>query len=311
MRRIIVLTLSIIAIWSAGLGIAISLMPPSNTRASSEPASYSATERIEAMGIKPAKAVAAPTKSANISYHNGPIITGTTNLYLIWYGNWSTNQVGQTILTDFVTTLGGTPYFAINTTYYNSKLVKVSNSLQLKGSTTDAYSQTATLTDAGVKSVVASAITSGRLPNDTNAVYLVLSSADVTESSGFITKYCGWHAHATISASDIKYSFVGDPTTQGINNCAWQSASSPNGNPGADAMVSVVAHEIDEAVTDPDLNAWYDSAGAENADKCAWMFGTTYKAANGSLANMKIGARDYLVQQNWKAGSTQGCALTY
>ena len=73
----------------------------------------------------------------------------------------------------------------------------------------------------------------------------------------------------------------------------------------------MVAHEIDEAVTDPDLNAWYDSAGAENADKCAWMFGTTYKAANGSLANMKIGARDYLVQQNWKAGTPQGCALTY
>jgi hypothetical protein len=76
------------------------------------------------------------------------------------------------------------------------------------------------------------------------------------------------------------------------------------------AMVSVLAHEIEEAVTDPDLNAWYDRSGAENANECAWTFGTTYKLSNGSLANMRLGAGDYLVQQNWKAGSTQGCALS-
>jgi hypothetical protein len=74
-------------------------------------------------------------------------------------------------------------------------------------------------------------------------------------------------------------------------------------------MVSVLAHEIDEAVTDPDLNAWYDATGYENADKCAWTYGTTYKATNGAVANVRIGTRDYLVQQNWKAGATQGCAL--
>ena len=31
-------------------------------------------------------------------------------------------------------------------------------------------------------------------------------------------------------------------------------------------MVSIVAHELSEAVTDPDLNAWFDSSGDENAD---------------------------------------------
>ena len=44
-------------------------------------------------------------------------------------------------------------------------------------------------------------------------------------------------------------------------------------------MVSVMSHELEEAVSDPLLNAWYDSNGEESADKCAWTFGTTYGSA--------------------------------
>ena len=40
-------------------------------------------------------------------------------------------------------------------------------------------------------------------------------------------------------------------------------------DPAADAMASVLAHELEESTSDPDLNAWYDSKRNENADKCA------------------------------------------
>ncbi|HMY14758.1 MAG TPA: hypothetical protein PKA58_00445, partial [Polyangium sp.] len=76
----------------------------------------------------------------------------------------------------------------------------------------------------------------------------------------------------------------------------------------ADGAVSVLAHELEEAASDPDLNAWYDSSGYENADKCAWTFGTQSTASNGSKYNMTLGSRQYLVQQNWSAAS-QSCAL--
>ena len=76
-------------------------------------------------------------------------------------------------------------------------------------------------------------------------------------------------------------------------------------------MASIIAHELEEATTDPDLNAWYDRRGYENADKCAWTFGTTYTAANGAMANMKLGARDYLIQQNWVNAGGGYCALSY
>src|SRR5262249_15731027 len=110
---------------------------------------------------------------------------------------------------------------------------------------------------------------------------------------------------------DIKYSFVGNASGASLSSCAEQISSSPNGDLGADAMVSVIAHELEEAATDPDLNAWFDGSGQENADKCAWTFGATYTATNGSLANMKLGARDYLIQQNWLNAQGGFCTLSY
>ncbi len=112
--------------------------------------------------------------------------------------------------------------------------------------------------------IVSSAISSGRLAKDPNSVYFVLTSSDVTASSGFCTQYCGWHTHGTISGIDIKYAFVGNPD-RCPSACEPQTTGS-NGNAGADGMASIIAHEMEEAVTDPDLNAWFTRNGAENTD---------------------------------------------
>jgi len=249
-------------------------------------------------------------KTNGISFHGGPVMTSTTgvNVYYIWYGNWAGNTA-TSILTDFANNIGGSPYFNINTTYYDGAGTKVANKVTFVTSTTDNYSQGTSLSDAQIQTVVSSAISSGRLPKDTNAIYFVLTSADVTASSGFCSRYCGWHTYGTISGSNIKYSFVGNPDRCPAS-CAAQTTS-PNGNAGADGMASIIAHELEEAVTDPNLNAWYDNRGYENADKCAWTFGTTYTTSNGSKANMTLGARDYLIQRNWVNASGGYCALSY
>ena len=248
-----------------------------------------------------------PSGANGISYHGGPLILGTTNVYYIWYGNWTGNSA-TTILTDLATNLGGSGYFNINTTYYNGSNTHVSNSVHYAGSTTDNYSQGKALSDGQIQSVVASAISSSRVSKDTNAVYFVLTSADVTATSGFCTQYCGWHTHGIISGSDIKYAFIGNPD-RCPSACEAQTTG-PNGNAGADGMASIISHELEEAVTDPDLNAWYDRRGMENADKCAWTFGTTYQA-NGAMANMRVGSRDYLIQRNWVNASGGFCSTTY
>ena len=244
-----------------------------------------------------------------IFYHGGPLMVGTPTIYYIWYGNWSGNTA-VSILGDFAQNLGGSPYYNVNTSYYNGSNTHLSNSINFGPSAIDSYSQGAALSDAGVQAVVAGAISSGALPTDSNGLYMVLTSADVNESSGFCTKYCGWHTHGTIGGTDIKYAFVGNPE-RCPSACAQQTTKSPNGNIGADGMASIIAHEFEEAASDPDLNAWYDRRGAENADKCAWTFGSTYTTSNGSLANMKLGRRDFLIQQNWVNAAGGYCALSY
>jgi hypothetical protein len=233
---------------------------------------------------------------------------GTVNVYYIWYGNWSGNSA-VTILTDLAQNIGGSPYYNINTTYYDGNNNHVANSIHYAGSTTDSYSHGTSLSDSAIQAVVADAINQGRLPKDTNAVYFVLTSADVTASSGFCTQYCGWHTHGTIAGSDIKYSFIGNPD-RCPSACEAQTTG-PNGNAGADGMASIISHELEEATSDPDLNAWYDRRGYENADKCAWTFGTTYTVANGSSANMKLGTRNYLIQRNWVNDAGGYCAQQY
>ena len=111
--------------------------------------------------------------------------------------------------------------------------------------------------------------------------------------------------------SNHRFSFVGN-AARCITSCAAQSTS-PNGNAGVDGMISVVAHELEEAATDPDGKTWYARSGKENADVCAGTFGTSYQVANGSFANMKLGTRDFLIQRNvdFRATGGQYCDLAH
>jgi Phosphate-induced protein 1 conserved region len=241
------------------------------------------------------------TMTPDITFHGGPVM-GSPNVYLIWYGNWNQSNAsdtasGKTIVKDFLHGLSGSPYYLTNTSYGAP-----TGMFTVKGEYTDSYSQGSSLTDAKVQSVVSTAIHTGKMgPADPNGIYFVLSSSDVAETSGFCSKYCGWHSASTIVGSNIKYAFVGN-ANRCLSSCAAQT-SSPNGNAGVDGMVSVLAHELEEANTDPNLNAWYDAHGAEDADKCAWTFGSNLqRSSNGAYYNMTLtgqsgNSRDFLVQR--------------
>jgi hypothetical protein len=306
-----------VAVSFGAMVVATAVFAPAARASQGETATHGAAQRVVSSAVRGGTPAGVPGRarpgsalasSNGISYHGGPVMTAGVNAYIIWYGNWSGDSA-TTILPKLLTGLSGSPYYRINTTYHNGLNQIVPNLVKFSGSTTDAYSQGKTnLSDGQINSIVSSAISSGRLPKDSNGVYFVLTSVDVTKS-GFLTQYCGWHTSATIAGATIKYAFVGDP---GANPaCSVQTSVSPNGNVGADAMASIVSHELEESATDPNLNAWYDRRGYENADKCAWTFGSTYSVPNGSKANMSLDGLNFLIQRNWVNGAGGYCSLSY
>ena len=249
----------------------------------------------------------ARTGSNGISYHGGPVMLGTTNMHFIYYGNWSANSTltgAQTILADFASHFGGTGYYNINTTYFDGSNNHVANSVTYAGAVSVGSPFGNNISDANLVSIVASTN-----PTDTNGVYFVLTSPEVNETSGFCTQYCGFHTHATINGNDIKYSFVGDGA-RCPSACSAQTTT-PNGNLDADEMANVISHEFEESTSDPDLNAWFDRRGQENADKCNFNFGATFTTSNGAQANQTFGSRTYLIQQNWLNANGGLCAQRF
>jgi hypothetical protein len=252
-------------------------------------------------------AAAGPVENG-IAYHGGKLMTGATKVYLIWYGDWS-KSLAQGIVVDWASSIGATPWYAINTTYSDMQGTPVKAAVSFGGQAYDTgYSRGKSLGDADVALLVEGAISGHKLPKDPDGVYFVLTAADVDESSGFCSAYCGYHWYSTVSGTRIKYAFVGNPA-RCPKVCEPQSVS-PNFDPAADSMASIMSHELAEAVTDPEGTGWYEGTDQENGDKCASTWGATQTTNKGALYNMSFGGRSWFIQQNWVNRNGGYCALS-
>jgi len=269
-----------------------------------------------------------------IEYNGGPVMLGPHNVYFIWYGNFSGN-IALNVLPDLINGLNGSRYFNTNTTYGDAT-GNIANTTTLAGQVFDNYSQGTALTDVTFSAAISKPFNDGTFPVDPNGIYFLLTSPDVTlkfppstpggTPPGFCTAFCGFHTNGTLgtSTTDIKVAFVGDPATQCPNKpnaltCSPQ-AFSPSGNEGADAMANIMAHELNEAITDPDGTAWFHlNTAGEVGDLCNFKFGTatpfdfskTFPALNGAHANVVLNGRQLLIQSNWLNSGGGSCAMSF
>ncbi len=273
-------------------------------------------------GTKIYKPGTAAPPATLIYYGGGPVMSGSTNVYVIYYGKWTTKSKG--IVNGYLSSLGGSHPYKVNTTYWDTTGAHVQNVVNYNAATnsiTDNYSLGKSLTDANVQTLISNAIAGGKLPNDqTNGVYFVLTSADVTETAPglgqFCVQYCGYHSPSTSIATGetIKYSFVGSPaqcpTGCDGNIAIYGDTTTPNGDVAGDGTISIMFHELSETVSDPNVTlsngAWGDLVTGESGDMCNFVFGTTKVAPNGSHFNEFINNKRYLVQQMFKVPSTVG-----
>ena len=127
-----------------------------------------------------------PRTRYKVEYHNAPVLAGASNLYIIYYGYWSTPERTQDlfIITDFLSTLGWSPYFQIAARYPNASGQAPSSGLLYGGAAIDAYSHGPTVSDADVADIVSGQILTGELPLDPSGIYIVMASPDIAQTSG-------------------------------------------------------------------------------------------------------------------------------
>ena len=257
-----------------------------------------------------------------IYYHGGPIIYAQKVAAIYWStrtiypggpapGTQGPGSGDGSLVGFFMSHLGGSPYYNINTTYDDGVGTHIQNSVtytQYWAANTNVPLPLVPVLDQQIQDQVIAGFTSGNLTYDPNTLYLVFSDALVNLGGGFGIVYCAYHGNFSWNGNDVKYGAMRHDID--FFDCNALNGS-PNNDPAADAEVNTLAHETEETNTDEDLNAWYDNAGNENADKCAWDFGATYTTSNGSTANMQVGGSDFLVQQNWVNANGGGCRLSW
>jgi len=230
----------------------------------------------------------------------------------------------------FLSNIGGSSYWNINTTYYQ----QIGKEKQFVQNTMDYTSFWAAggksapnpgdvVTDDDMVNLIESGFAKGTLTYNPSTLYMIFTGPGVNLGGGFDPnhlQYCAFHSAyirnngqiVQISAMPYDADFTPNhPSNDGFL-CVLQDGGA-NGDIGADAAVSAVAHETEETATDPYIDGflgWFDRFGEENADKCAYTYGETFNNGLG-FWNVTIGSKPFLVQQNWANTKTQGCLKSY
>lgn len=238
-----------------------------------------------------------PAVTPAMTYHGGPVMTGTYVYAVFW--------VPPTLQSGATTTLSS-KYIALakqllvdypghgianNNTQYNAGSSYASSFGGLSGyyvdtnpypasDCTDSVTPGNCITDSQLQTEITRVMALEKWTPALNKMFIVFTStgegscSDGTSSSCAYTHYCGYHGYFATTSGPTIYANMpyADP-----NHCyaSGNGQHSPNGDIASDALLNVTSHEITEAVTDPELNAWWDTAnGEEIGDLCAWQFGT-------------------------------------
>ena len=295
---------------------------------------------------------ATPATPPNIKYWHGGVINDQ-KIVAIYYSGLKTPIYSQgprpgsagtgandgSLVGYFMNNLGGSSYWNINSTYYDvvgGAQNFINNSMgytSFWAPTEKAPKPGDVVTADDMVYIIESGFANKTLTYDPNTLYMIFTGPGVNLGGGFSStnlQYCAWHSGYWFDKAGPIVQFAAMPYDADFNPdhpsnnvgsdgvvhhyiCTYLTKG-PNGDLGADATVSALAHETEETATDPVsvtrspyFVGWYDVFGAENADKCAYQYGPTLAVNNLDYWNLTIGSKPFLVQQNWTNVSTQGC----
>ena len=278
--------------------------------------------------VKPSGSAKAPVK-----YHGGPVMPSNTNYALYWdpaggpeYPAGYESGLNR-YFTDLAHDSGGDQNTDSVLTQYKDKAGEFANYDSHFGGAlidTDPYpangcsAAPVCFTDEQLRAEITKYVEAHELPMDLQHEYFMLTPPGVEscfEAAGDECSagtehdtYCAYHSYMPVATAVIVY--ANDPYVD-ETNCDY-GEEYPNDNASDATIGGGLAHEHSESVTDPELNAWYDSKGEEVADKCrTFNAATEYgeplgKAPDGSNYNQVIDGDLYYYQQMW-SNEAGGC----
>jgi hypothetical protein len=223
----------------------------------------------------------------NLIDHGGPVLAADST-YAIWWGAttaWPSDT--QSSIDALFNGFNGTSFLGV----------------------ANQYMRGGTATSSFVGNFFDSSSPPSRSPSNTtlaNEVCAVLNTNGVTPSSNAIyfiytsnfpsrVNFCAFHTSGTCNGVTIQFAYM--PNTTGVAGCDPGNQLTCNSlSQGTRSLANVTSHEYMEAITDPDLNAWFDQSGQEIGDKCAWQFQSCVTLTNGS----------WQLQEEW-SNATSGC----
>jgi hypothetical protein len=197
--------------------------------------------------------------------HGGRIMPTASIKAIFWGTSWNTaSAVGDKVsgVDTFYNGFSGSNYAKTSDEYTDGTGHQVGPNTAYQGHLIDTSVASGGNSTSVILNEVAKEITS---PDPSgNGYYPVYT--DVPRGNA---QYCAWHSTGTVKGVTVEFAFFfrldGDP------GCDPQDTTTTHSQ-GLAALANVSAHELSEARSDPNLNAWYDGQGQENGDKCSWTF---------------------------------------
>jgi hypothetical protein len=273
----------------------------------------------------------------NLIYGGGPVVTGPTTTYAIfWEPPGSVGPGYNDLITRFLTDVGGSSDYGIASQYYEqlggpSSRTFIANASTFGGAWVDPRPYPSFVQPSDIQAEFHHALDVNHWTATSDHLFYVFTGSDestctvplITElyvgppmCSGSplpLIGYCGTSS-ATQSAPGgpvgSLFTYIPYPQPNALSallqtgvNC--MAPTSPNNNPAADSAINLINFHLINQLTNPGHQpGWTAANGLEAADVCAEEYG--HFAADGS--DIQINGHPYVIQKSW-SNATSSCAL--
>ena len=201
--------------------------------------------------------------SPNMTYHGGKIMPTAVTQTIFWGTSWGSYSGDKISGMDLWYDGFNLSNYAKTSDEYTGSNGQVTPSTTHQGHIIDT---SASIGGGSTSAILAEVCKVVRPDSSGNGYYAVY-----TDTPRGNANYCAYHSSGTCGGVHVQFAYFFD--LDGDPGCNPQDTSGLHSQ-GLAAIANVSGHELSEARTDPTSPAaWYDSAGQENGDKCAWTFG--------------------------------------